>query len=59
VIFNTGAGLKYVDVIAEAMKIDRHTGGVDSARASAPPELDHRGIQLPAKSHVGGIITPQ
>ena len=59
VIFNTGAGLKYVDVIAEAMKIDRHTGGVDSPLASAPPELDHRGIQLPARSHVGGIITPQ
>ncbi len=58
VIFNTGAGLKYADVIAEAMKIDTHTG-VDSPRASSPPEMDHRGLQLPAKSHVGGIITPQ
>jgi hypothetical protein len=23
------------------------------------PEFDHRGIQLPARSRVGGIITPQ
>lgn len=59
VIFNTGAGLKYADVIAEAMKIDAHTGGVDSPRPSSPREKDHRGIELPAKSHVGGIITPQ
>jgi hypothetical protein len=29
------------------------------ADAADPPEIDHRGIQLPARTRVGGIITPQ
>ena len=58
VLFNTGAGLKYTDVIAEAMRLARpNASGV--AGKSAVVERDHRGIELPAKSRVGGIITPQ
>jgi len=50
VIVNTGAGLKYADVIAAAMQLE-----------SAPDarERDHRGVALPSRSRVGGIITPQ
>jgi hypothetical protein len=29
------------------------------AAAATAPEYDHRGIRLPARSRVGGIITPQ
>jgi hypothetical protein len=29
------------------------------ALAGDPPEFDHRGVQLPARTRVGGIITPQ
>jgi threonine synthase len=49
VLFNTGAGLKYVDATATAMKLERPATG----------ETDHRGMRLPAKQLVGGIITPQ
>jgi hypothetical protein len=31
----------------------------NSGASVDPPEFDHRGIQLPARSRVGGIITPQ
>ncbi len=44
VLFNTGAGLKYVDTIAEAMHLRR------------PAE---RRAALPTSMPVGGIITPQ
>ena len=44
VIFNTGGGLKYTDLIAEAMGIER--SGVDRKH-------------LPERMPVGGIITPQ
>jgi threonine synthase len=47
VIFNTGAGLKYADVIGAAM--DLRAGG----------ERDRRGLALPARHRAGGIITPQ
>ncbi len=47
VIFNTGAGLKYADVIGAAMQL---RVGV---------ERDHRGMPLPARHRAGGIITPQ
>jgi threonine synthase len=53
VIFNTGAGIKYVDVIARAMHL---------SLPSVPKtgqEIDHRGFVLPAKHRAGGIITPQ
>lgn len=43
VIFNTGAGLKYTDLTAEAMRLER---------PGAP-------AKLPARMPVGGIITPQ
>jgi threonine synthase len=43
VLFNTGAGLKYTDVTAEAMHLKR------------PKEK----IALPTRTPVGGIITPQ
>ncbi len=44
VLFNTGAGLKYVDVIAEAMGV----------RLPGAAQEKH----LPARMAVGGIITP-
>jgi threonine synthase len=56
VIFNTGAGLKYADVTAAAMKLTLP----DTARQSrAEVEKDHRGVTLPARHRAGGIITPQ
>jgi threonine synthase len=51
VIFNTGAGLKYTDVIADAMHI--HFPSQKGA------EVDRRGMALPARHRAGGIITPQ
>ncbi len=56
VIFNTGAGLKYADVLAHAMHLERPatTSGISNIE-----EKDHRGKILPRKSRVGGIITPQ
>ncbi len=59
VIFNTGAGLKYADVIAAGM------GLVFPPPLPAPPEVEHalekdrRGLTLPARHKAGGIITPQ
>ena len=52
VIFNTGAGLKYADVIATAMQLE-------SPSAAMGVEKDHRGVTLPPRYRVGGIITPQ
>jgi threonine synthase len=53
VIFNTGAGLKYTDMTAAAMKL--------ALPAPAKPgrDVDHRGVTLPARHRAGGIITPQ
>jgi threonine synthase len=56
VIFNTGAGLKYVDVIAGAMNLALPT---PSHQSRQEPEKDHRGVTLPARHRAGGIITPQ
>ena len=44
VLFNTGAGLKYADTVAEAMHLRRHAD---------------RRSGLPTSMPVGGIITPQ
>jgi len=44
VIFNTGTGLKYIDVISQAMGITRSTNGT--------------GSQEPAERKMGGIIGP-
>ncbi len=44
VLFNTGSGLKYIDVIAEAMKI---------TAAPAQPQM-----AMPATRNIGGIIQP-
>jgi len=44
VIFNTGTGLKYIDVISEAMGITRSTDGAESKK--------------PAERKIGGIIGP-
>ena len=44
VIFNTGTGLKYIDVISQAMGITRATNGAGSAK--------------PAERRIGGIIGP-
>ena len=54
VVFNSGAGLKYADVIGAAMHLPEPTvaGGVEGER-------DHRGVMLPARHRAGGIITPQ
>ncbi len=46
VLFNTGAGLKYVDTLAEAMDLKREQ-----------PAQQRRA--LPERTPVGGIITPQ
>jgi threonine synthase len=53
VIFNTGAGLKYADVIAGAMHLALPTPAKDGR------EVDHRGVVLPSRHRAGGIITPQ
>ena len=45
VLFNTGAGLKYTDMIAEAMRLERP--GAENQK------------KLPPRMPVGGIITPQ
>jgi threonine synthase len=50
VLFNTGAGLKYVDATATAMKLVKPAADTN--------DRDHRGIRLPARQLVGGIITP-
>jgi threonine synthase len=44
VLFNTGSGLKYIDVIADAMKIS----------AEQPPSP----VAVPATRNIGGIIQP-
>jgi threonine synthase len=44
VLFNTGSGLKYIDVIADAMKIS----------AEQPPSS----VAVPATRNIGGIIQP-
>jgi len=44
VIFNTGTGLKYIDVISQAMGITRSTDGT--------------GSETPAERKIGGIIGP-
>ena len=44
VIFNTGTGLKYIDVISQAMAITRTTNGTGNAK--------------PAERSIGGIIGP-
>jgi threonine synthase len=51
VIFNTGAGLKYTDVIAAAMNLP--------FPVQKGAEVDRRGKALPARHRAGGIITPQ
>jgi threonine synthase len=53
VIFNTGSGLKYADVTADAMHLSL------PAPAGAGREVDHRGVVLPCRHRAGGIITPQ
>jgi threonine synthase len=52
VIFNTGAGLKYADVIAAAMHLKLPATATNV-------ETDHRGVALPSRHRAGGIITPQ
>jgi threonine synthase len=47
VLFNTGSGLKYVDMIAEAMGLQRPTEKEPAT-----------GKKYPERSPVGGIITP-
>jgi threonine synthase len=47
VLFNTGAGLKYTDMTAEAMHLKRPQGNQEKKTA------------LPPRTPVGGIITPQ
>ncbi|HEU4414220.1 MAG TPA: pyridoxal-phosphate dependent enzyme, partial [Candidatus Angelobacter sp.] len=44
VLFNTGSGLKYIDVIAEALKI-----------TAAQPATQ---VNVPASRNIGGIIQP-
>jgi threonine synthase len=55
IIFNTGAGLKYTDVTAAAMHLALPTPESSGQEA----EKDHRGVTLPGRHRVGGIITPQ
>jgi predicted RNA-binding Zn-ribbon protein involved in translation (DUF1610 family) len=39
--------------------IERATNDASVEKSSAPPEVDHRGIVLPRRHALGGIITPQ
>jgi threonine synthase len=48
VLFNTGAGLKYTDLIADAMHLRR-----------PGPRIERHEPKLPPRMPVGGIITPQ
>jgi threonine synthase len=66
VLFNTGSGLKYTDVLAEALQLsdarvpDPSRSLQEAVEATPPsPQLDHRGQPLPTRLPVGGIITPQ
>jgi threonine synthase len=52
VIFDTGTGLNHADVIATALQLA-------SPSAATAAEKDHRGVTLPSRYRVGGIITPQ
>jgi threonine synthase len=52
VIFNTGAGHKYTDMIAATVQLQ-------SPPVAKDAERDHRGVALPSRYRVGGIITPQ
>jgi threonine synthase len=47
VLFNTGSGLKYTDMISEAMHLSR------------PQQAKEKIAALPTSMPVGGIITPQ
>ena len=38
---------------------ERPTISEPKTRGGAPPEVDHRGIVLPRRHALGGIITPQ
>jgi threonine synthase len=51
VIFNTGAGSRYADIAA--------TTQLEPPAAAKDVERDHRGMALPSRYRVGGIITPQ
>jgi hypothetical protein len=39
--------------------IERNELIVEDSPAVAPPQVDHRGIVLPRRHALGGIITPQ
>ncbi len=39
--------------------IERERLPVHNQPSEAPPEIDHRGIVLPRRHALGGIITPQ
>jgi hypothetical protein len=55
----TGGLLMPEEERAPASALRQEEIQVQSAAAASAPEFDHRGIQLPARSRVGGIITPQ
>ncbi len=59
VIFNTGAGLKYADVIAADMGLVFPPPMTAPQEAEHTVERDHRGLALPSRHKAGGIITPQ
>jgi hypothetical protein len=44
---------------APLRKIGDSTDRIDSSASTLPDEFDHRGIRLPARTRVGGIIIPQ
>jgi hypothetical protein len=39
--------------------IDRDAGSAEAQTTRSPAEVDHRGIVLPRRHALGGIITPQ
>ncbi|HEY1901317.1 MAG TPA: hypothetical protein VGG56_02730 [Terracidiphilus sp.] len=39
--------------------IERAADAMDARPVGPPPEVDHRGIVLPRRHALGGIITPQ
>jgi hypothetical protein len=59
---SSSKGEKSVDAIedqAPLLEIGGTTEQGGSLGSTMPAEFDHRGIRLPARTRVGGIIIPQ
>lgn len=45
--------------LMERVQLERASNSAPHPTATAKPEVDHRGIVLPRRHALGGIITPQ